>query len=112
MPSLLHTTEGWASPSHALSPQPVLLKSLMPGSPGSPWNAACAYGKGLWIGAAVSGWVMPLEEGCLGFLSPCCSSVLEEYVFESWENGQHAFLSPGHVSEMRVGGCPREQCQQ
>lgn len=27
VPALLHTTEGWASPSHALSPQPVLLKN-------------------------------------------------------------------------------------
>lgn len=72
VPALLHTTEGWASPSHALSPQPVLLKSLMPCSPGSPWNVACACGMGLWIGTAVFGWVMPVEEGCLGFLSPCC----------------------------------------
>lgn len=51
----LHTTEGWASPSHALSPQLVLLKSLRPGSPGSPWNAACACGMGLWVGVVVSG---------------------------------------------------------
>lgn len=40
VPSLLQTTGGWAGPSHALSPQPVLLKSLMAGSPGSPWSAA------------------------------------------------------------------------
>lgn len=113
VPGLLQTAEDWASPSHVLSPQPVLLKSLMPGSPtGSPWNAACACGMGLWIGAAVFGWVMPAEEGCLGFLTPCCWSVLEESVCESWENGQHAFLSPGHVSKMWVGGCLQGQSQQ
>lgn len=55
VPAPLHTTEGWAGPSRALSPPAALLKSLRPGSPGSPWNAACACGTGLRIGAAASG---------------------------------------------------------
>lgn len=112
VPTLLHTTKGWASLSHAPSPQPVLLKNWMHGSPGSPWSAACACGMGLWIGVAVFGWVMPVEEGRLGFLSPCCWSGPREYVYESWENGQHAFRSPGHASEMWVGGCLQGQSQQ
>lgn len=70
--ALHHITEGQGCLSHALSPHLFLLKGLMPGSPGSPWSAACACGMGLWFGATGFEWVMPVEEECLGFLSPYC----------------------------------------
>lgn len=73
VPAPPRTAARWADPSHALF-QPLVLElpeSLRPCSPGSPWIAACACGRGLWTGEGGSGWVAPGEEEHLGFSSLC-----------------------------------------
>lgn len=57
VPALLHRAARWAGPSPAPSPPQVLAlpESLRHGTPGSPWNAAYACGRGLRTGAGASG---------------------------------------------------------
>lgn len=67
-PAPPRTAAHWAGPSPAPSPPLVQEpESLRPCSPGFPWTAACACGRELWTGEGGSGWVVPGEEGHLGF---------------------------------------------